>query len=105
MVNGACLFRASLAHAAAKHPTECTAAAEELRKQILGIHSTSATAVLETLLTILILDLTLLGIRQDLVSVRQLLEFLRSIGVVGILVCTAEANVSGFFFQIQVGEG
>lgn len=86
MVNGTGLLGASIAHATTEHPAECTAAAEELREQILSVHATGATAVLQTLRTILVIDLTLLGIGENLVSVRQFLELLCGLGVVGILV-------------------
>lgn len=87
MVNGTGLLRAGVAHASAEHPAECATAAEELREQVLGVHTTGATAVLQALRTILIVHLTLLGIGQNLISVRQLLELLCGLGVVRVLVC------------------
>lgn len=88
VVNGASLLRASVAHATAEHATEAAAAAEELREQVLGVHTTGAATTFQTLLTILVVDLTLLRVRQNLVGVRQFLELLRGIGVVRVLVCT-----------------
>lgn len=86
MVNGTGLLGTSIAHATAEHPAERAAAAEELREQILGVHATAATAILQTLRTKLVVELALLGIGQNLVSVRQLLELLCGLGVVGVLV-------------------
>lgn len=87
MVDGASLLGAGVAHATAEHPAERTATAEELGEQILGVHTTAGTAAFQTLLTILVVDLTLLGVGKNLVGVRQLLELLRGIGVVRVLVC------------------
>ena len=66
------LFTAAAEHAT--HATEAattTAAAEELCEQVLGTHSAAAhsAALLETLLTILVVDLALLGVGQNLVCV------------------------------------
>lgn len=88
VVNGASLLGASIAHATTEHAAEATTAAEELREQVLGVHTTGATTTFQTLLTILVVDLTLLGVGQNLVGVRQLLELLRGFGVVLVLVCT-----------------
>jgi len=76
VVDGACLLGA-LFTAAAEHATHAaeatttTAAAEELCEQVLGTHSAAAhsTALLETLLTILVVDLALLRVGQDFVCV------------------------------------
>ena len=69
VVDGASLLGAGVAAAEhAAHATETsasTAAAEELCKQVLGSHASAAahsTALLETLLTILVVDLALLGV-------------------------------------------
>lgn len=86
VVNSAGLFGASIAHATAEHPTERTAATEELREQILGVHATGAAAALQTLLTILVVNLALLGIGQNLVRGRQFLELLCRLRVIGVLV-------------------
>lgn len=96
MVNGTGLLGASLAHATTEHAAEATtAAAEELREQVLGVHATSTTgATLQALFTILVVDATLLIIRQDLVSVRQLLKLLSGIRVVGVLVYMGRVGVS-----------
>ena len=88
MVDGTGLLGAGIAHATAEHAAEATTtAAEELRKQILSIHTTTAATVLQPLLTILVVNLTLLAIGQNLVSVGQFLELLGSLGVIGVLVC------------------
>jgi hypothetical protein len=64
MVDGTGLLRASIAHATTEHAAEAAAAAaEELREEVLGVHATStAGAALQTLLTILVVDATLLVI-------------------------------------------
>jgi hypothetical protein len=96
MVDGTGLLRASIAHATTEHAAEAAAAAaEELREEVLGVHATStAGAALQTLLAILVVDATLLVIGQDFVGVRQLLELLGSLGVVGVLVYTEQTGVS-----------
>lgn len=88
VVNCAGLLGALIPHATAEHPTEGTAAAaaEELREQILGVHATAATAVLQALLTELVIQLALLGVRKTFVSVRKFLELLCGLWVVGVLV-------------------
>lgn len=90
MVNGASLLGACVAHATTEHSAKSTTAAEELREQVLGVHTTTGTAAFQTLLTILVVDLTLLGVGKNLVGVRQLLELLRGIGVVLVLVYMGE---------------
>lgn len=69
VVDGASLLGAGVAtaeHAAhAAESSASTAAAEELCEQVLGSHASAAahsTALLETLLTILVVDLALLGV-------------------------------------------
>ena len=63
VVNGAGLFRAGITtttHAAAEHAAEATtAAAEELREEILGVHAAAHAALLDSLFTILIVELAL----------------------------------------------
>jgi hypothetical protein len=90
------LLWAGVTHATSEHSTEGTAAAaaEELREQILGVHTTATTTMLQTFLTKLIIELTLLGVGETLVSVRQLLELLSSLGVVGVLVYMRRRYVS-----------
>jgi hypothetical protein len=88
VVDGASLRRTTVLHAT-KHATHSAKAttAKELGKQILGSHATgTAGTTLKTSLTILVVDLTLLGIGKDLVGMRDLLEFLFGSGVVGVLV-------------------
>lgn len=82
------LLRALITHAAAEHSTEgaAAAAAEELREQILGVHATATASVLQAFLAELIIDLTLLRVAKSLVGVRQFLELLCGIGIVGVLV-------------------
>jgi len=61
VVNGAGLLGARItttAHAAAEHSAEATtAAAEELREEILGVHATAHAALLDSFFTILIVEL------------------------------------------------
>lgn len=88
MVDSAGLLGASIAHATTEHSTEATtAAAEELREDILGVHSGTTSTAFQTLLTILVVDLTLLGIGKSLVGMRELLKLLRGLGVVSVLIC------------------
>jgi hypothetical protein len=88
VVDCAGLLGALFTHAAAEHSTEgaAAAAAEELREQILGVHAAATAAMLQAFLTELIVQLTLLGVGKGLVGVRQFLELLCGIGVVGVLV-------------------
>lgn len=87
VVDCAGLLWASVTHATAEHAAEgTTTATEELREQILGVHTTATTSVLQTLLTILVVDLTLLSVGQNLVGVGQLLELLGSFRVIGVLI-------------------
>lgn len=86
MVDGPRFLGTLVTHAASEHPTESTSTAEELSKQVLGIHSSTASTALEALLSILIVDLTFLRIRQDFVSVGEFFEFFSGIGVGGIFV-------------------
>lgn len=94
MVDGAGLLGTGITHATAEHPTErtTTAATEELREEVLGVHTTAATTTLETFFTELVIDATLLGVGQNFVGVRQFLELLSGLGVVGILICTGTRN-------------
>lgn len=90
MVNGASLRGAALAHATAEHAShtaETTAAAEELSEQVFGSHATTTTGTtLKAGLTILVVNLALLGVGEDFVCVRDLLELALSIRVVGVLI-------------------
>lgn len=80
VVDCAGLLWAGVTHATAEHSTEGTAAAaaaaEELREQVLGVHATTAAAMLQALLTELVIQLTLLGVGKALVGVRKFLELL-----------------------------
>jgi hypothetical protein len=89
VVNGSGLGGAAVHTASAKHTahTTETTTSEELSKQVLGGHATTSGTALETGLTILIVNLSLLGIGEDLVGMRDLLELFLGIGVVCVLVC------------------
>jgi hypothetical protein len=82
------LLGALFTHATAEHAAEGTAAAaaEELREQVLSVHAAATAAMLQAFLTELVIQLTLLRIGENLVGVRQFLELLCGIGVVGVLV-------------------
>jgi hypothetical protein len=89
VVDCSCLGGTALATAAkhTAHAAEAAAASsEELSEQILGGHATAAGTALETSLTILVVESALLGVGKNLVGVRNLLELLLGIGVVGVLV-------------------
>ena len=63
---------ASAAHAAAEHAAKGTAAAaEELRKQVLGCHAATSShaALLKAFLAILVVYLALLRVRENFVCV------------------------------------
>lgn len=64
VVDGSRLLWSLISHAASKHAAEATAsAAEELGEEVLGSHATTAhSSLLETLLSILIVELTLLRV-------------------------------------------
>lgn len=99
VVNGAGLGRAAVLHTTehASHAAKATAA-EELSKQIFSSHATTTpSTALETCFTILIVDLSLLGIGEDLVGVRDLLELLFGSGVVGVLVWKLHVSNSNAF--------
>lgn len=109
VVDGTSLLGALVTHATTEHATETTAAAEELSKEVLGAHATASTAMLKTLLTELVVEATLLGIGEGLVSGRQFLELLSGFGVVCVLVCkdialvkTPRSFVKSTAFAIQV---
>lgn len=88
MVDGTGLLRASVPHSTTEHATKGTpTAAEELCKEILSAHSTSGTSALQAFFTQLVIDRTLLRIRQDFVRVGQFLELLCGLGIIGVLVC------------------
>ena len=89
---------AGVTHATSEHSAEgaAAAAAEELREQIFGVHATTAAAMLQAFLTKLVIQLTLLGVGQTLVGVRQFLELLRGLWVVGVLVFMRKRYVSLF---------
>jgi hypothetical protein len=81
---------ATAEHAA--HTTESSAsaaAAEELCEQVLGSHSSATThsaALLEALLTILVVNLALLRVREYFICVGNLLELFLGFGRVCVLI-------------------
>ena len=87
MVDCPGLLGALVPHAT-EHAAEGTAAAaEELREQVLCAHSSGrGTTTFQTLLTILVVNLSLLGIGQNLIGTGELLEFLGSVRVILVLV-------------------
>lgn len=66
VVDGTGFLGASFTHATSEHSTEgmaaAAAAAEELREQILGVHTTTAATALQALLAKLVIELALIGI-------------------------------------------
>jgi hypothetical protein len=90
VVDGPRLLWASISHPTTEHAAKGTAAAKELGEQVLRVHSTTGTAVLEAFFAILVIYLAFLRVGEDFVSVRQIFELLRSLRVVSILVCEAE---------------
>jgi hypothetical protein len=58
-----------------------------LSEEVFGVHAASTATLFQPLLPILIVKRTLLGIRQDLIGVGQILEFLGGIWVMCILIC------------------
>lgn len=87
MVNGPGLLGALLAHTTTKHTTEGTSAAKELRKEIFCVHAAGRTSAFQTFLSILIIHLTFLLIRQNFVSMGKFLELIGRIRIMCILVC------------------
>lgn len=100
VVNGAGLGRATVLHTA-EHASQTTAeratAAEELGEEVLSSHAAAAGTTLEAGLTILIVNLALLGVGKDFVGMRDLLELALSIGVVCVLVCDRMRLAHGEF--------
>jgi hypothetical protein len=87
VVNRARFLRAGFAHAASEHIAKGRTAAEELGEKVLGGHTTAAhSTLLKTLLAILIVELSLLGIGEHFIGFGKVLEFFRCVGVVGVLV-------------------
>ena len=88
-MNRAGLLRAGISHAThstTKHAAKGTAPAEELCEKVLGVHPTTGTALFQPFFSILIVQLTLLGVGQDLIGMRQILELLGGFRVVRVLV-------------------
>lgn len=86
VVDGPSLLGTLLTHAAAKHSAEGASAAEELSKEIFCVHTGTTSTALQTLLSILVIDLALLGIRQDLICMRQVLELLCGLRGISVLI-------------------
>lgn len=98
VVNGAGLG-GSAVHTTAKHAAHAaeTTTAEELGKQVLGSHAAAAsTTALEAGLAILVVDLSLLGIRENFVGVRDFLELFLGVGVVCVLVYRAQVSAVAY---------
>jgi hypothetical protein len=89
VVNGSGLGGSAVHTAAAKHTAHATetTTSEELSKQVLGGHATTSGTTLKAGLTILVVNLSLLGIGENFVGMRDLLELFFGIGVVCVLVC------------------
>lgn len=88
VVDGSGLRGTTVHTAATKHASHATEAttSEELSEQVLSGHATTAGTALKAGLTILIVNLSLLGIGEDFIGVRDLLELFLGIGVVCVLV-------------------
>lgn len=91
VVNRAGFRRATLWHTSTKHASqstasECGTSTEELGEEVLRIHTAGTSTTFEAFFAILIVYRSLLGIGKDLISVRKVLEFIFSVGVVRILV-------------------
>jgi hypothetical protein len=111
VVNGSSLGGATARTAAAEHASHSTetTTAEELGKQVLSGHATTTGTALKAGLTILVVDLSLLGIGENFVSVRDFLELFLGIGVVCVLVyvmldmcivgCVELSNIPGWYLR------
>lgn len=91
VVDGPGLLGTGVPHASTEHASEGTTPAEELREEVLRAHSSTG-ATFEAFLTHLIVEGSLVRVRQDFIRMGQFLEFLCGLGVVCILVCFA-ANI------------
>jgi hypothetical protein len=67
-----------------------------LREEVLGIHTASCAATFESLLSVLVIDLSLLGVGKNLVSVREIFKLIGGVRVVCILICMATLAVAGW---------
>lgn len=107
VVNGASLRWAAWL-SAAESAKWSTATAEELGEEILSVHATSHSwaAVLESGLTILVVDLAFLCIGKNLVCVGDLLELLSGGWVVGVLIWVVlEGHNSVCLLQLLLSAG
>lgn len=107
VVNGASLWWTAWL-SAAESAEWSTATAEELGEEILGVHATSHSwaAVLESGLTILVVDLALLCIGKNLVCVGDLLELLSGGWIVGVLIWVVlEGHNSVCLLQLLLSAG
>lgn len=97
VVDGPGLLGTGVPHASAEHASEGTTPAEELCEEILRTHSSTGTTF-EAFLTHLIVEGSLVRVRQDFVGMGQFLEFLCGLGVVCVLVCFA-ANIMSVLYS------
>jgi hypothetical protein len=74
MGDGASLLWASISHCAAEHATETPTTAKELGEEVFSSHTRTTRAGLYAFFTILVIELTLLWIRQNLIGVRKIFE-------------------------------
>lgn len=106
MMNGARLLGACIPHPTTEHSSE-RPATKELRKDVFGIHATSAGTTFQAFLTIFVIELSFVRIGQDFVGMRNLLKLLGSFGVILVLVCrttvskwcTPHGPVCGYSYQ------
>ncbi len=90
VVDGSCLGRAAVLHAA-EHATQtaakaAAAASEELSEEIFGSHATTSGSTFKACLAILVVYRALLGVGKDFIGVGDLLELFLRAGVVCVLV-------------------
>jgi hypothetical protein len=93
-MNGPGFLGTLFTHATSKHPAETTPTAKELSEQVFGVHSSTTSTTFKTFLSILIVDLTFLRIRQNFIGVGEFLEFFSSIRVRSIFVYNANIKLA-----------
>jgi hypothetical protein len=94
--DGLRLLRTTLLAHAAEHAAQTAAeaaAAEELSEEVLCGHTTAASTTFQAGFAILIVNRALLGIREYLICMRDLLELFLSSGVVRVLVWNVVSEV------------
>jgi len=74
MGDGSSLFWASVAHSAAEHVAETSAAAKELSEEVLSSHARTTRTGLYAFFTVLVIELALLWIGENLVGVGEFFE-------------------------------